>query len=690
MRTLTGVFFAFFSFTLFPFPVSADAAARTRVLVAPFRNAGAVRGQDYLQLALPAVLAERLEGVPSYDVADGPLVLTADSAKLAPARGKKGAAAFDLAAANALAESLGAAFFITGSYAGSEWDWSLTVEAYAVQPDGPRLAGSKTVRGDLTKPIRKRNGRIVRIVDIAVIHVLLADAVSGAFAKAKLPAPGAVKIALIQPSTKDSWAFVQLGLAYVRLFAPPDPRHHRPAVEIAEYAVRVDPDYPEAQRLYAVLLEGQVGKKPGAALKARIHYEAALKLRPNDTRTLIRLGRIELGAGNEDAAREYLSKAAAARPNDPEPHFWLAKADLKIGDDDASIGEFEKVRSLSPTRLDARRELVGLYCRRHRYADAADELRAIVKADPADLGAAFALAAVLRADKRNEEAAEAYDAAAERFPKEPRFARFRESLGNGESGLFSLVSVIASGKRAAAGQARDRETFHRAANDAARDFIQHGKDACQDGRGASSVLLALEYSRRHADRLKTLRESAAAVKAAIAHGDDAALAPNERADADALTHSLETAERDGREMRAQMALTVLPLLKKNGCEVNDESVRAATVEEIARRDGDWRIVLPEVEPTPNVPIAPEVPADPAKVIRFRVNNEAGTEDYLLILDGEAVGTIAAGSNMVFTARIGTHSLCLVPKNDDCSKPGAVRTVFLYEGFTWDVKPGRST
>ena len=107
---------------------------------------------------------------------------------------------------------------------------------------------------------------------------------------------------------------------------------------------------------------------------------------------------------------------------------------------------FEKTRDLSPARLDARRELVRLYNQLGRYLDAVTELRFIVKAEPNDLQSAFELAADLRAAGENFLAGDAYSEAEQRFPNEPRFAKFRADLKRHEGGLFVWVKTLPKAK----------------------------------------------------------------------------------------------------------------------------------------------------------------------------------------------------------------------------------------------------
>ncbi len=673
------------------FSSAKDAAAQdtapTKLMVAPFQNTGYVRGQDYMQLQFAATVAERLEDVSGYEVADGPLVLTADLAELATIRNNKGKMSdFNLAEANRLAMSLGASVFITGRYNGTEEKWSLTAEVYSAQTNGPRLIGSATVHGSLMTKIMVRK-RARYIVDIRAIHNLLSQAVAGAMRDAGLPNCDLVQTTLETPSTNDSWAFIQLGLAYIRYFNPPDVKHHRSTFELAKYAVLVDPKYAEAQRFYSVMLEKRAEEKPADRGKilglVRLHYEMSLALRPNDTRTLIPLAKVELQSKNEVIAKEYLVRAVTIHPKDPEPHFWLAKVYLKLENSDAAIAEFEIVRTLSPARLDARRELVRLYNVRLRYLDSATELRVIVAAEPSDLQAAFALPAVLRAADEIHLAVQAYTDAEQRFPKEKRFAKFRADVERREGGLFVWVDAINEGKYTVENINDIRDIFQLAANDAAMDFSLNGKEACVNGRGASSMLLAQENERVHLEELQALRAYANTIRTVIKQGNDTAFTTNERDDAVTLLTALKTSERDSREMQMQTAKTIQSLMRKKSCKEIGPDVRMATVNELEKRNLNWQVVLPPVKSKSYVL---EIPTSSVRPIHLFVNNKTGHSKCYLFLDGKQLGVIAAGqTNKDFTVSIGNHTYCLEEKAEDCDKPGTIRQMFFSEGIILERK-----
>ncbi len=688
MRKLLFAFAAVLSISFAPKKAAAQNTAPTKLMILPFQNMGGTRGQDYLQLQFAATVAERLENIPSYSVIAGPMVLTPDMAKLMPGRNANGKMAhLDLARANALAQSLDASVFITGHYTGSEWKWSLTTEVYAAQTNGPKLIGNATINGDLTTKITTAHGHTRTIVDIHAIHNLLSQTVADSMHNAGLPDTDLVKTALQTTSTKDSWAFLQLGLAYIRYFNPPDVDHHRSALEIAQYAVLVDPNYSEAQRLYSVLLQKKAETEPDNQAKAlaaaRLHYEIALAQRPKDTRILIPLAQLELQAKNESIAKDYLDRAILIHPQDSEPHFWLAQVNLKLGKSNAAITEFEKTRNLSPTRLDARRELVKLYNQQLRYLKAAKELGVIVKIEPQDLQAAFDLAAVLRAANKNTLAIQAYKDAEERFPTELRFAKFRANIEQKSGDLFIWVQTIAEGKRTTQTIDNIRKIFQLAANNTAMDFSLNGKEACANDRGASSMLLAQLYIQLFLDHLQILRSQASIVEEIIENCNDVALTTNERDDAQTLLVALKQSERDNEEIQMQMGNTDLRLVQKKGCKLTDENIRITTIDNLKKQNLDWRVNLPA--PKQSTPTF-EIPTSSVRMIHFYINNTTNQVSSYLFIDGKKFGVIAGGQKKKeFTTNFGNHTYCLAEKPADCEQAGNIRYAFFSEGLILERK-----
>ncbi len=723
MRRLLLLFLLLFAFTTTP--ASAQDAGTTvsipRVIVMPLENRAASRAQGPFSFGLPAMLAERLENDPGLVVLNGPLVLTPEQAQLVSPTGT----ALDLGAANRLAQARGATYFVTGYYSGQVWQWTYVVDVYAVRPDGPALVGEGTASGDLTVAVTLRSGRVARPQSAARIHDLFAHAVTDAFVTAGIPLAPDTSAALVTPGTNDAYAFLLLSRAYARYFgpsAPPDAAGpDDTALAIAEHAVLVDPTYADAQRFYAHLLH-----EADRNVSARTHFEAALARRGNDVRALVELAAIEVGNRNPDVARDYLLRAVAARPRHAVARYWLGRAYLDLSDAPHAIEQFEQARTIDPAHVESRRELVRLYADARRYVDAAAELRAITAQVPADKDAAFLLAACLRAAGRRDEAIAAYAEAAPRFADEPRFHTFRADLlseaGRNEEARLEyeaarrlaprdarlvavldspgapatrellgggpFVAAISAGVDRASRMESSRSVYMLAINDAILDLQLNGAEACRDGHGASSALLAREEGRRYWTLGQEMTTSARGIRAALDRGEGAALTPDEARNARAVLAAMDASERDVREMRSLLQASFIPLYRRPACETVDGPIAAATPDSVRARYADREVTLPEVRPpTWSVPISPVVPSMPARSITFRVNNAEGRVAYVLTVDGDELGEVAPGRSATFSSRLGPHRLCLVPRGTRCGDPGTERTVFLHERWTIRVRPG---
>lgn len=692
-----------------------------RVIVMPLENRAASRSQSPLSFGLPAMLAERLEAEQGIIVINGPLVLTPEQAQLVSPTGT----AFDLAAANRLAIARGATHFVTGHYSGQVWQWTYVVDVYAAAASGPTLVGSGTANGDLTVAVTLRSGRISRVQSSAHIHEIFSRAVTDAFSAAGMPLAPQTSAAIATPSTNDSYAFLLLSRAYARYFgamaSPEQVSSDDTALGIAEHAVLVDPTFVEAQRFYAHLLH-EIDRN----VSARIHFEAALARRGTDVRILIELGEIEIGEHNADVARDYLLRAVAARPQHPVAHYWLGRAFLDLDDKPHATAEFERSRTIDPARLDARRELMRLYADARRYADAAGELTEITLRDPRDKDAAFLLAACLRAAGRRDAAIASYETAAVRFPDEPRFQTFRGDLlreaGRNDEAMAAyrearrlaprdarltaildapdspaardllgggpFVAAIAASVDRMARMESSRSTYMLAINDAIMDLQLNGPEACRDGHGASSALLARQEGDGYWTLGQAMTVSASGIRIALRGGEGAALTPDEARNASLVLAAMDAAERDVREMRSLFQSSFVPLYRRHACETYDGELHAATLDAVRAHFADRRVTLPEVRPpTWSIPISPVVPAMSARSITFRVNNAEGRSAYVLTVDGTELGEVAAGRSATFSSRLGPHRICLVPRGIVCGEPGTERMVFLHERWTIRVRPG---
>ena len=72
-------------------------------------------------------------------------------------------------------------------------------------------------------------------------------------------------------------------------------------------------------------------------------FETALKLDPNDTITLYKLGCLRIDGGNAAAGKPLLERAIVADPTLKLSSYYLGRAESELGNDEKAVAEFKKV-----------------------------------------------------------------------------------------------------------------------------------------------------------------------------------------------------------------------------------------------------------------------------------------------------------------------------------------------------------
>ncbi|HJV32985.1 MAG TPA: tetratricopeptide repeat protein [Patescibacteria group bacterium] len=680
-----------------------------RVLVVPFQDRNAHDETEYVSMGLAVFATARIEELSrSLDPAKGlkleavvgPHAYPAEAARLRADR----RASVDAAAVLAEAKRAGATHVLTGSYGGRVEKWSLAVELYEVRADALVSVGTAEETRkifawskDVPKPDRAG-------VQAPAIHAMFGSLAASVFAKGGIVLPDEAIKALSTPQTPDIVAFIRLSEAYRALLLGEGDEAMALALDKAESAVRVWPDYQIGLRLYAWLL-WQRGRTV-AALK---QYGEALARDPNDVRALIALGRVEIAEGQYDAGRDALNAAAKLRPDDAVIHFWLGEAHAKLGDIAEAIARYERSRELDPSNLDTHRALSGLYAGQRRYADAAKELAVVVDGEPENLDAVFLLAACLRAAGQPEAAIEAYAKASARFPTESRLRKFRGDLlselkrGDEAAQAYAeakklmpkdarwsdtplwgakLVRKIHDVETVRVEMERLRSDFQLAVSDGVWDLSWNKKEACAPGRAGSSFLLARETGKAYDAHGAELQGIVRDLRASLKNGEGAALTPDELALAEGALRYEGIALQDLREMRTGYD-ELKPMLSKYGCDVDPATMPIATMDGIRERNLHREVVMPEPKPRDTSGISPVVPTDARRVVKFSIENK-GRRDYVLVLDGKPLDpAIEPGKRQTYATTLGEHAFCLLPKEQAaaCGTPGAsVRKADFHEGW----------
>lgn len=703
---------------------------RRRVLILPMSCYAAAKSHCAFGLGLPAVLTERLESDPNIEPINTPQVLSTEQASLLPADRD---VPIDLVAANTLALAKNAEVFVLGAFGKHTWKWVFEIRIYAAHKEGPEIIGTNDASiGDPsveTSILGAKND-----VGGLRMHQVYAAAVAKAFVDADMPLADATKTALETPDTKNGYAFLLLSRAYVAHFTGRETGDKMPSakdgdspddqgIARAAHAVVVDPKNAPAQRFYAGL---QLAA--GKIRSARVHYEAALKLRPNDIRVLLGLGGLEVADGNADVAKRYLAKVTAMHPQHAHAHALLAKATLALGDTAGAIVLYERARDLAPSQPVPHSALLELYADASRYADSAKEAEALTNIYKGDPKPWYLLGANLRAAGLRDQAISAYAKGATRFPKEWMLSVFRgdilredgrkdEAKAAYQAGSVAswynerlegiikeykfspflggnqLVSAIEKNSARLDGMKTSQADFSLGINDATLEYRAFKEAACMSGAGASSAKFARAAAELYHQDASALATDAWRIKETFKNREYLSLTTDELVRARQVIAAWWPATLAWREMRTAWRRSYLPAVARADCPPSSDGtpivIEDTTRERIQARLASRIVALPEVAPPLyGIPISPSIPPRTADMVSFTVDNREGGHDRQIWLDGTSLGVITKGTIGPFTAPKGPHSLCIAPVKVRCGDPGTLRNkVTLHERWTITMRPG---
>jgi len=344
--------------------------------VSVFANAARARSLDWMRVAVPFMLAERLEAHRDLRPAYGELVVPFG----------KPPEMLDAVAVADLARAQNAELVFTGSIGrAANWDLVLTVELWrSDQPGTASLIASGTRRGDFK-----------------LVHRFTGELIEELMAAAKIPVRPADLEEVRRVPTSDYYAFTLFGrgLSLVHgLGRGPDSRRAEQARKVLARALFIDPKLAEAHRVMAELHLGR-----SRFDRAVGQYSYALELRPGYYAAMAGLARLMYRRGELRESESLHSRMLRRRPWDTSLRYSFGKLLWEKGDVDRSFEELKQVVREQPEHVEARRTLVLIHASRGDSDDLVRELEAVARLDPAhletrlDLGAAYA--AVGAADK---------------------------------------------------------------------------------------------------------------------------------------------------------------------------------------------------------------------------------------------------------------------------------------------------
>jgi len=168
--------------------------------------------------------------------------------------------------------------------------------------------------------------------------------------------------------------------------------------------------------------------KPGRGADAIPHFEAALRIKPNDVKTNNNLGACLLDHGRAAEAIPRFEAVLRAEPDIAEAHFNLALAlSQTLGRASDAVPQFETALRLKPDYATAHHHLAILLLRLGRNEEAIAHLEATVRLSP-DYLSEYNLGAALSTMQGRKSDAIAHLEAAQRIRPEPNVAEAIERL----------------------------------------------------------------------------------------------------------------------------------------------------------------------------------------------------------------------------------------------------------------------
>jgi Flp pilus assembly protein TadD len=345
------------------------ARPRETFVVEPFRNGNGFRALDYLEVGLPALVAERL-------------------GHLAPLKFVGESTLFGHAAATTPRWTLGGEF-------ARRPDWKIAVTV--------RIKGS----GSAAAPVEA-----TRIGPKDEAPAVAVEAALAAFRQALGDEALWTKAAVAQRFGRDPFAFVLYGRG-VATYLGLASRHRsqEEAIKILSRSLVIDPKVPETRRFLGVIhLDNG---RPG---HARAMWSVALEARPNYLSVLAGLAALDRNEGSA-AARDRYARLVEMDPADLDMRRAYGEVLSEAGQLEQAQAELNKVLEAAPDDLKARRALALVLASRRAGPELVADLEEVVRLQPDSVDARMDLGAAYLAIGKRAEAEAVYDEVLRRRPR---------------------------------------------------------------------------------------------------------------------------------------------------------------------------------------------------------------------------------------------------------------------------------
>jgi len=204
------------------------------------------------------------------------------------------------------------------------------------------------------------------------------------------------------------------------------PGRSNEAIPHFEEALRLRPDFAQAHYNLGIVL-AQAGRIPEAVTE----YEAALRVRPNYAEARNNLGNILCATGRTGEGIEQLETALQVRPDYAKAHFDLGNAYVQTGRIPEAIQHYEEALRIQPDFAEANNNLGMVLCRTGRMSEGIGHLEAAIRIRPDFAQAHFALGTALLQAGRGDEAIVEYEKVLQLRPGDPSASKMLERIKAG-------------------------------------------------------------------------------------------------------------------------------------------------------------------------------------------------------------------------------------------------------------------
>ncbi len=341
---------------------------RETFAVEPFTNAQKFRALDYLEVGLPAVVAERIGHL-------APLKLVAGHTIFASAQG------------------VVPRWTLQGGFARRP-DWKIAVTVTLKATEG-------NVAAEVTRVGSKDEApRLAVEAALEAFRQVLGE---------RTPGRGG---AATRSFARDPYAFVLYGRGVATYLGLSGRRRSQEeAMKILTRSLVIDPKVPETRRfLGAIHLENG---RPG---HARAMWAVALESRPDYLPVLAGMAALDQSEGSP-AARDRYARLLELDPGDLDARRAYGEVLSEAGQLEQAQAELDRVLEAAPDDVRARRALALVLASRRAGPELVADLEEVVRLEPDSLDARMDLGAAYLAVGRRQDAESAYDEVLRRRPR---------------------------------------------------------------------------------------------------------------------------------------------------------------------------------------------------------------------------------------------------------------------------------